>query len=209
MYVYCLVNKKNNTPFYVGITKNPKVRLKQHKTTNYHNHSLFVNSPNDMEMNIICNTGDNQYSLFLAEKIETNFIHFFNTVNYGSNKVYDVKQSFLDNIKNNQLLSLTAKSKEKSKRTISKKRIKKFKKFIQFLEKDPWVDKDKLLEHMGYKTCSGLNRFIKLQTNKTLAVFLEEFREEWCLRHNLTNKKEVDEFNYYCNNFNKLVYRLK
>lgn len=185
MYVYCLVNKEKNSPFYIGITNNPERRLKQHKTINYGKHSLFVNSPDEIKMNILCDTGDNVSSTTLAEKIESNFIHFFNTVNYGSNKVYDVKQFFLDNVETNKISSHSSKANAKRNHTIFKKRNKKFKKLTQFLEKDPWVDESELLQHMGYKTAMGLNQFIKTQTNKTLTVFLEEFKKDWCLRHNI------------------------
>ena len=94
MFVYYLFNSERPVfPFYVGISKNPTRRLKQHKNK-WKKHKPYVENKNQINMKILCDTGCNKYSKTLAEKIEIQLIKYFNTVNLGSNKVYDIKQIF-------------------------------------------------------------------------------------------------------------------
>ena len=91
MIVYSLNNKNNpELPFYIGITNNIEQRFKQHQG-NYQRHKPYVDNKDDFTIKKLIDTGTGECSVTLAEKIETNLIKFFNTVNYGSNKVYDVR----------------------------------------------------------------------------------------------------------------------
>lgn len=196
MKVYSLYNnKKGLTPFYIGITNYPNQRLMEHKN-NLKNHKPYVNNKNDIQMKIICDLGNNEYSKIVAERIEVNLIKYYNTVNYGSNKVYDIKKftkNYFKSMWNNKNYSKTMKTlfneqmKEKRNKTIESKKHKKFNKIIKLIKEDPSMYTiDELIKKSGFKSYTALNNYTlkyhKIKFDKWLLNYKQHWNNQW--KHN-------------------------
>jgi predicted GIY-YIG superfamily endonuclease len=187
MYVYFLSNNKTPTiPFYVGITTDPSRRFYQHKN-NWTKHKPYITHPHEFQLHIICDTGENEQSTTLAEKIETNLIRYYNTVNCGSNKVYDITSVFTklsyklpknsEEYKNRQL---------KAKETIRKKKHKKFKQILKYIHEDPCsYTKEQVIQQSKFKKEQQLNRYMKQYHNQTFGEWFEKYKQLWLIKHNL------------------------
>lgn len=182
MYVYSLNNKDNpSKPFYIGITKDIEQRYKQHKQK-YTAHKPYITNPNDFFIHPILNTGDNEYSIILAEKLETNLIKYYDTVNNGSNKVYDVRKYFKEQMNMDIRYNITTASKEKSKKTRIMNKHKKFKKVIKLIKDDPFnysVNDIALKTNLSIGT---LNNYTKKYHNTTFNQWLKTYQTLWMNR---------------------------
>lgn len=165
MFVYALINKKNpKIPFYIGITTNPERRFKQHQYDI--KHELF-SSKEDMELKILFDTGDNEYSEVLAEKIEIELILHYGTYYGGSNKCIDAREVFEGKLK-------FPKSKDKKNR----KQEKIWKQMNNLLENNPFYSIEELVDILGYKR-GVLNNVSINKTGLTLSKFLKDYRDNW------------------------------
>lgn len=185
MIVYSL-NYKNNpqVPFYIGITNNIKRRFKQHKQ-NYKHHKPYITNKNDFIINKICDTGNNQYSKTLAEKIETNLIKYYNTVNHGSNKIYDSPHYFKNMWKNENYDStykklFNKKTREKANKTRMKNQHKKFKKILKIIHDDPpsYTTKQ-IINESNFKNITQLDNHCKKYYNTPFETWLKQYQDLW------------------------------
>lgn len=171
MYVYSLVNKGEQMPFYIGITNNPLRRLKQHQHSHKHD---SITKPENINMNILIDTGDNEHSLKLAEEIEKGLIQYFTTYPCGTNKVIDVKSCF------------EGKFKDYTSKPRSKKHEKKVEQITQIISNNIFVSKEELSEQTGI-SISSINYSVKKIYGVTLTVFLERIRNNWYQKHQNEN----------------------
>lgn len=201
MIVYSL-NYKNNpqVPFYIGITNNIKRRFKQHKQ-NYKHHKPYITNKNDFIINKICDTGNNQYSKTLAEKIETNLIKYYNTVNHGSNKVYTTHKFSKEiwnpeNYKTTYNKCFNKHSKEKAKKTRQKNKHKKFKKILKTIHDDPCAyTTHELIKKSNFKNQNALDNYCKKYHNLNFNKWLTQYQQLW-LKYIITqinNKQKSEE----------------
>lgn len=189
MYVYYLSNKSTpSKPFYIGMTKNTSVRLSQHKS-NWQTHKSYISSKYDFDIHILFDTGSNPYNDTLAEKLEENFIKYFDTVNNGSNKVISIRKhskNFFKNMwapenydKTHSLLH-SDEMKEKRKKTRSEIKIRSnIDKFIE--EVEPLAQEmggditvELILSRTSFKYRKELNNCTKILYNQTLTKWLKE-----------------------------------
>ncbi|RAP45032.1 MAG: hypothetical protein BZ136_08510 [Methanosphaera sp. rholeuAM74] len=196
MIAYSLNNKNNpQVPFYIGITNNLKRRFKQHKQ-NYKNHQPYINNKNDFIIHQICDTGDNQYSKTLAEKIETNLIKQYNTVNHGSNKVYTTHKFSKEmwNTENYQKTynkCFNKQSKTKAQKTRQQNKHKKFKKIIKTIHDDPYAyTTQELIEKSKFKNQNSLDNYCQKYHNQKFNQWLHQYQQKWQkYMNNHLNKK--------------------
>lgn len=167
MYVYMLTQKDESIPFYVGITSNPSQRLKQHKNSNQHD--LFVNSTDDIVMRILFDTGDNEYSKVLAERIEVGMIQYFGTYPAGSNRCVDVSKML------NEYPPPPSPSPSVSNR---KRNNKRWKKIVSFVSTNPFITGEELSDLMCLSETS-INSFIRKTIGLTLNKYLQLYRDLW------------------------------
>lgn len=178
MIVYSLNYKDNPTvPFYFGITKDVQRRFKQHKQM-YTKHQPYIKGKDDFFIHPLYDTGDNEYSQILAEKIETNLIKQYATLNYGSNRVYDVRKYFhersIDVDKTN-----TPQAKQKAKRTIERKQHKKFKKVLRLLSDDPYhYSKEEIIRKTDF-TKHSLDYYTRKYHGISFMKWLQEYQSLW------------------------------
>lgn len=163
MYVYMLTQKDESIPFYVGITSNPSQRLKQHKNSNQH--ELFVNSKDDIVMKILFDTGDNEYSDILAERIEVGMIQYFGTYRAGSNRCVDVSK---------RVNEFHPPSVSRRKR----KNQKKWRKIVSIVSKNPFVSGEELSDLMCLSE-SAINSFVRRTIGISLNKYLRLYRDLW------------------------------
>ena len=52
-YIYCLYKKGESMPFYVGITKNPKTRLRAHEKEKGFDKAIFIKTENRQSASMI------------------------------------------------------------------------------------------------------------------------------------------------------------
>lgn len=168
MLVYALINKNNpSRPFYIGITNHPEQRFKAH--LNNPNHLLFSSKQN-MRMKILIDTGDNEFSEVLAEKIEIELIQYFGTYYGGSNKCIDASKVFEQKYKYKK--SSAKKNKDK----------KIWKKTSKYLYENPFSSVDEIVEFTDCQR-SVLNRICKQETGLSIAKYIEEYKESWFEKH--------------------------
>jgi AraC-like DNA-binding protein len=188
MIVYSLNYKDNPTvPFYFGITNDVERRFKQHKY-NYKRHQPYIKKKDDFFIQPLYDTGDNEYSQILAEKIETTLIKQYATLNYGSNRVYDVREYFhekgIDVNKRNNPQAIA-----KAKQTRERKNHKKFKKVIRLIHDDPYqYTLDEIVDKTGFSTTS-LNRYTKKYHDISFMKWLHQYQKLWmdCIIQRIEN----------------------
>ena len=180
MKVYVLYNAKHPLhPFYVGITNNPDRRLRQHRT-NWKKHRPYINIVNDLRMNVMYDTGDNENSQILAEKIEIQLIRFFNTVNLGSNKVYDVNKYVKGWGKSNNPHLTHEEISKKQQKTRAYHQHQKFKKIIKLICDDPTrYTVDELIANSNFTSENSLNNYAKKYYNTTFKKWLSRYHYLW------------------------------
>lgn len=190
MYVYYLSNMNNpKTPFYIGISIKPEQRFKQHKSK-WQKHKPYIKNKNELKMTILCDTGNNTYSESLAEKIETGLIKYYNTMNYGSNKAYDIKHE----LKNHSLIKNMDLPLEerliKASETRRKKKHKHFKKLIKIIQEDPLsFTVEDIIKKSPFKTKNALNKYTETYHNNSFEEWFEQYKHYWLLSHNLIRFK--------------------
>jgi len=183
MIVYSL-NYKNNPsiPFYIGITDNLQRRFKQHQTA-YKKHKPYIRSKDDFFIKKLFDTGSNKYSLLLAEEIETKLIKFYNTVNHGSNKVYNIRKYVNNHFSNeNEIITPEDKIKsiQKAKQTHIIKQHKKFKKVIKLIKYDPCrYSINEIILKTPFTSLISLNNYTKKYHNVKFKDWLETYQKLW------------------------------
>lgn len=170
--VYYLSNIETpHIPFYIGISKNVENRFKQHRQK-WKKHKPYITNKNQIILTVLCDTGSNEYSKTLAEKIETSLIKYYNTVNLGSNKVYDVKQYFEKEVKQYKP--------NRTKKNNQLKDHKKFKTIIKLIHDDPCrYSMQELINMSDFKNIESLNRYTKKYYNTKFSVWLYEYKQLW------------------------------
>lgn len=200
MYIYSLNNKTTpKIPFYIGITSDPNQRFKSHYYKWKH-HKPYINNQEEFFLKILFNTGNNKYSKILAQKIEINLIKYYDTVNHGSNKVYDSEKMIKtmwneENYEKTYNKLFNKKMDIKRKKTRKYKQDKKFKKLIKLIEEDPcsWTI-EKILEKTDYTSEMQLNNYLKKEKGISFKQWFEEFKNKWIEKYKEKNKIENDNF---------------
>lgn len=167
MYVYSLTQKNESIPFYIGITSNPAKRLKEHKRNVQH--QLFVDSKEDIMMNILVDTGENEYSQIVAERIEVGLIQYFGTYYGGSNRCVDVSQ-------------LCNKFHRPLQRRKWEKYRKRWKEIVSVVSENPFISGSELSELISLSE-GTINTFVRKTIGITLNKYLEMYRELWYDKH--------------------------
>ncbi len=183
MFVYVLLNKHDDV-FYVGITKNYKNRLKQHKN-NWIQHKTYIDNKEEIRLKIICDTGNNEYSKEVAERIETNLIYYYNTVNHGSNKIYNAKDYFIKmwenkNYKKTKQTLFNQEIQNKRNKTIETKKHKKFKTILKLIHDDPCrYTIDELIQKSKFKSLYALNNYTLKYHKIKFDKWLHNYQYHW------------------------------
>lgn len=176
MMVYSLNYKDNpQVPFYIGITNNIQRRFKEHQQ-NYTKHQPYITHKEDFFINTICDTGTNEYSTILAEKIETNLIKYHHTLTHGSNQVYTLPKQ----INYAQHIPQNPQCREKARKTRERKQHKKFKRVIKIITDDPYRYTLPEIIHMSPFVSEGaLNRYTMKYHNAPFIKWLQQYQELW------------------------------
>ena len=151
MYVYYLTSKQERSPFYIGITNNPERRLKQHKRNK--NHLEFVESMDDIVLNVVCDTGNTDYSDVLA------------TYPCGSNKCIDVSQlHFIPN--------------KIHKKKSNRKDVTRWSMIVDEVQKDVFISGEELSELLAIPVPT-IDSFVKRTIGMSLKKYLQLYRDLW------------------------------
>lgn len=145
-------------------------RLKQHQKSTKHNN--FVDTAEDICMRILCDTGENEYSLVLAEEIEKGMIQYFATVTGGSNKCVDVKKFIKHHIS-------TPMSKRNKTR---KKRLERMKKITGMVQENIFITEEEIAENLGLDV-SSLDSFVRRVLGVGVKKYLQTYRDLWYNKH--------------------------
>lgn len=180
MYVYFLSNNKTPTvPFYVGITHYPHNRLNQHKN-NWSHHKPYVEN-DDFSMHILFDTGNNEHNISMAEKLEENFIKYFDTIRFGSNKVLSFRLG-----SKRPIYKLSKESIKKGKNTRIRNLHKTtFKKILNYLEENnPFlVSNQDFIHVIGYASFGKLDKYLMQYHKKTFDEWFDEYKYRWLREH--------------------------
>jgi electron transfer flavoprotein alpha subunit len=179
MIVYSLNHKDTPTvPFYFGITNNVERRFKEHQRQ-YERHHPYILQKDDFIIHPLYDTGDNEYSQMLAEKIETNLIKQYATLNYGSNRVYDIRVYFEKNRGVTLDNHSTPQSIAKAKQTREKNRHKKFKKVIRAIKEDPYQYTVEEISEMTGMDRGALDGYTKKYHSVPFLKWIQKYQLLW------------------------------